>query len=114
MSLLAEPWRKLPEAVAFNWIPVATSLVVALGGLLCGWLAYRKVTVPAEDRLQIPLLKNKYYFDEIYAFLFVRPAGWIAEKFTSLVHGPGGDRRRSAQPGTFLALPGACLPQLFR
>jgi NADH-quinone oxidoreductase subunit L len=73
-----------PETTAFNWIPVATSLVVALGGLLCGWLAYRNVSVPAEDRLQIPLLKNKYYFDEIYAFLFVRPAGWIAEKFTSL------------------------------
>jgi NADH-quinone oxidoreductase subunit L len=75
---------KVPEAVAFNWIPVATSLVVALGGLLCGWLAYRKVSVPSEDRLQIPLLKNKYYFDEIYAFLFVRPAIWIAEKFTSV------------------------------
>jgi NADH-quinone oxidoreductase subunit L len=72
-----------PAAVAFNWIPVATSLVVALGGLFCGWLAYRKVSVPSEDRLQIPLLKNKYYFDEIYAFLFVRPAKWIAEKFTS-------------------------------
>jgi len=51
---------------------------------LCGWLAYRNVSVPAEDRLQIPLLKNKYYFDEIYAFLFLRPAAWIAEKFTSL------------------------------
>jgi NADH-quinone oxidoreductase subunit L len=73
-----------PEAVAFNWIPVATSLVVALGGLLCGWLVYRNVSVPTEDHLQIPLLKNKYYFDEIYAFLFVRPAGWIAEKFTSI------------------------------
>ncbi len=72
-----------PEAVAFNWIPVVTSLVVALGGLLCGWLVYRNVTVPAEDRLQIPLLKNKYYFDEIYAILFVMPARWIAERFTS-------------------------------
>jgi len=51
---------------------------------LCGWLVYRNVTVPAEDRLQIPLLKNKYYFDEIYAFLFIKPAKWIAEKFTSL------------------------------
>jgi NADH-quinone oxidoreductase subunit L len=73
-----------PEAVAFNWLPVATSLVVALGGLLCGWLVYRNVSVPTEDHLQIPLLKNKYYFDEIYAFLFVRPAVWIAEKFTSV------------------------------
>ena len=30
------------------------------------------------------MLKNKYYFDEIYHFLFVKPADWIAEKFTSL------------------------------
>jgi len=49
-----------------------------------GWLVYRKVYSPAEDRLQIPLLKNKYYFDEIYNFLFARPAYWVAEKFTSL------------------------------
>ncbi len=73
-----------PEAVAFNWIPVATSLVVALGGLFFGWLVYRKVLTAEEDRLQFPVLINKFYFDEIYHFLFVRPAIWIAEKFTSL------------------------------
>ena len=73
-----------PEAVVFNWVPLITSLVVALGGLFVGWLVYRKVHNPAEDRLQIPLLKNKYYFDEIYNFLFVKPAYWVAEKFTSL------------------------------
>ena len=32
-----------------------------------------------EDRLQIPLLKNKYYFDEAYNFLFVKPSYWFAE-----------------------------------
>jgi NADH:ubiquinone oxidoreductase subunit 5 (subunit L)/multisubunit Na+/H+ antiporter MnhA subunit len=58
--------------------------VVALGGLLCGWLAYRNVSAPAEDHFQIPLLKNKYYFDEFYAFIIVRPAVWFSEKFTSL------------------------------
>jgi NADH:ubiquinone oxidoreductase subunit 5 (subunit L)/multisubunit Na+/H+ antiporter MnhA subunit len=30
------------------------------------------------------LLKNKYYFDELYQFLFVRPANWMAVTFTSL------------------------------
>ena len=29
--------------------------------------------------MQIPLLKNKYYFDEAYDFLFVKPAYWFAE-----------------------------------
>ena len=33
----------------------------------------------AQDRLQIPLLKNKYYFDEAYNYLFVKPAYWFAE-----------------------------------
>jgi NADH-quinone oxidoreductase subunit L len=68
-----------PEAVEFNIVPLLTSLVVALGGLLFGWLVYRNVQTPAQDKLQIPLLKNKYYFDEIYDFLFVKPAYWIAE-----------------------------------
>jgi NADH-quinone oxidoreductase subunit L len=75
---------ELPKAAEFSWVPLITSLGVALGGLFVGWLVYRKVFSAAEDRLQIPLLKNKYYFDEIYNFLFVRPAYWVAEKFTSL------------------------------
>ena len=70
-----------PEALAFNWIPLLTSLVVALGGLTLGWLMYRDVNSAAEDKLQIPLLKNKYYFDEAYDFLFVKPAYWFAETF---------------------------------
>ena len=68
-----------PEAVVFSWIPLLTSLVVALGGLYLGWVSYRNVNSPAEDRLQIPLLKNKYYFDEFYDRVLVKPAYWFAE-----------------------------------
>jgi len=79
-----------PEAVSFNLIPLLTSLVVSLGGLGAGWLVYRKVTAGAADPLMTPLggvytvLKNKYYFDELYNFVFVRPSYWFAEKFTYL------------------------------
>lgn len=69
-----------PESVPFNWIALGTSLFVALGGLFFGWLAYRNVQSPAQDKLQIPVLKNKWYFDEIYDFLIVKPAYWFAEK----------------------------------
>jgi len=65
--------------VEFNWIPLATSLVVALGGLLVGWLAYRNVKSPAQDALQIPILKHKWYIDEIYSALLIKPSIWIAE-----------------------------------
>jgi NADH-quinone oxidoreductase subunit L len=79
-----------PEAVEFNMIPLLTSLAVALGGLLLGWLVYRGVKAGAEDPLRKPLggvyslLENKYYFDEIYNFLIVRPAYWFAEQFSYL------------------------------
>jgi NADH-quinone oxidoreductase subunit L len=68
-----------PEAVEFNIIPLLTSLVVALGGLGLGYAVYRNVNSAAEDRFQIPLLKNKYYFDEFYDRAFVKPAYWFAE-----------------------------------
>ncbi|PWB75689.1 MAG: NADH-quinone oxidoreductase subunit L [Anaerolineales bacterium] len=72
---------EVPDAPEFSWIPLLTSLVVALGGLALGWLVYRNVKSVSDDRLQIPLLKNKYYFDEAYDFLFVKPAYWFAETF---------------------------------
>ena len=76
-STLAE----LPEAAPFSIVPLLTSLVVALGGLFFGWLLYRNVKSSAEDKLQLPVLKNKWYFDEAYDFLFVKPAYWFSETF---------------------------------
>jgi NADH-quinone oxidoreductase subunit L len=87
---------ELPFAVP----PLLTSSVVALGGLLLGWLAYRGVSAigekpgdPAWSPLQIVdpmarrlgriyrVLQNKYYFDELYTKVFVkgtqRLANWL-------------------------------------
>jgi len=69
----------MPEATPFSWVAFGTSLLVALGGLYCGWLVYRNVASPEQDKLQIPLLKNKYYFDEIYNVVLIKPAYWFAE-----------------------------------
>ncbi len=64
----------------FHWQPLVTSLVVALAGLGAGWTAYRNVTSPSEDRLQIGVLKNKWYIDEIYAATLIKPSIWFAER----------------------------------
>ncbi|WKZ47961.1 MAG: NADH-quinone oxidoreductase subunit L [Anaerolineales bacterium] len=69
-----------PEALEFNVVPLLTSLVVALGGLGLGYLMYRNVNSPAEDKLQLGFLKNKYYFDEIYDVVFIKPITWFADK----------------------------------
>ncbi len=80
---------EFPEGVVFSIWPLLTSLVVALGGLTLGWYVYRNITADAPDPVEKALgplhkvLKNKYYFDELYDFLFVKPAYWFAETFTS-------------------------------
>jgi len=76
-----------PPALDFSLIPLSTSLLVSLGGLGFGWLVYRNVRAGDRDPLEkwlgpiYGLLKNKYYFDEAYDFLFVKPAYWFAETF---------------------------------
>ena len=81
-----------PEPVAFSWIPLLASLVVALGGLALGYCVYRGMSKrgakdPVEKALGATVyrwLKNKYYFDELYDRIFVQPAYWLAVTFTSL------------------------------
>jgi len=72
-----------PETLPFNVVPLLTSLVVALGGLGLGWYIYRDVKTAEQDKLQFALLKNKYYFDEIYDYLFIQPSIWFSEVFVS-------------------------------
>lgn len=73
----------------FRWIPLLTSLAVSLGGLYLGWLVYRRVAAGEKDPLQKPLgavytvLKNKYYVDELYQRVFIRPALWVADVLVS-------------------------------
>jgi len=77
-----------PESLAFSYVPLLTSLVVALGGLTLGWLVYKDVKAGQADPLQKPLgilypfLKNKWYFDEFYAYFVVKPMNWVSEVFT--------------------------------
>ncbi len=82
---------EMPEAVPFSFVPLGTSLVVALGGLTLGWWVYKSIKAGEMDPVEKLLgpsisnvLKNKYYFDELYHFMFVRPANWMAVTFTSL------------------------------
>ncbi len=86
-NFLGKTLLEKPEALAFDIVPVATSISVALIGLVAGWWLYRHAYQTAQDRdpLEAPLgpvykiLQNKYYIDEVYDYVFVRPALWIGE-----------------------------------
>jgi NADH-quinone oxidoreductase subunit L len=74
----------------FNWVPLLTSLVVALGGLTLGWWVYGReprTRVEDPDRMERPLgaawsfLANKWYWDELYQKVLVEPVEWFSETF---------------------------------
>jgi NADH-quinone oxidoreductase subunit L len=84
-------------AVAFNehlmhemhlvptWVKLSATFAM-LGGLAVGWYAYvRRPEFPAafadQFRVIYVFLLNKWYFDELYNFLFVRPAFAIGRLF---------------------------------
>ncbi|MBX3594522.1 NADH-quinone oxidoreductase subunit L [Sphingomonas sp.] len=84
-------------AVAFNehlahamhevpiWVKLAASVVMLLG-LFSAWTAYIwKPGIPAAFTgtfgLLYKFLLNKWYFDELYNALFVRPAFWLGRVF---------------------------------
>lgn len=84
LELVAHPIFTLP----WNWIPLLTSLVVALGGLFVGWWIYarRPLREGQRDPLEAPLgplygfLQHKWYFDELYQAAFVRPTVYFSER----------------------------------
>lgn len=88
---LAEALHIKVGELVFSAVPLLTSLVVALGGLLLGWAVYRGYSARGEngalDPLARPLgglyrvLQSKYYFDELYYAVFIkgsqRLANWL-------------------------------------
>ena len=81
------------KAPPFNIVPVATSFIVALLGLWLGYLMYwRKPLKPGQ---QDPLVKtlgplhtlfeNRYYLDDIYGQVFVKPSQWLAAQVIVLL-----------------------------
>jgi NADH-quinone oxidoreductase subunit L len=69
----------------FNLLIAGVSTGVALLGWFLGWLVYgRKPLTEKVDPLRKPLgpvytlLENKYYFDELYQTIVVRPVVWFA------------------------------------
>jgi len=73
---IIEDMEGIPE-----WAKFLPTAMMALG-FLVSWLFYiRRPYLPVELARQQPLLYqfllNKWYFDELYDLIFVRPAKWI-------------------------------------
>jgi NADH-quinone oxidoreductase subunit L len=69
-------------------VGISTGAVVAV--IIITWVVYVKnATLPPKENAEVStpykVLYNKYYIDEIYAALFVKPVKWLSDKFYSIL-----------------------------
>lgn len=88
MSGLLEKEPTIP----FNAIPVLLSLAVVAIGLGLGWAVYLRRPLQAGETDPVEklgglftFLHNRWYFDELYRAIFIRPMQWVADNYTRLV-----------------------------
>lgn len=81
------------EAVSFNFMVAILSTVLAVGGIVLAWYLYMRRTrdmqkLPLNQRPDDPLrsiigpvftvLENKYWVDELYGYVIVKPYQWLS------------------------------------
>jgi len=81
-----------PLVEATNWQEAMTSIVavvLGLAGIGVAWWLYgaRRAAVPALPRVR-SFLEHKLYFDELYDWLFYRPAVLTSRLWAALIEGP--------------------------
>jgi NADH-quinone oxidoreductase subunit L len=74
-----------------EWVIWAPLTVTVLGFLIAAyyflWRPQRAAALAAREGLLYNFLKNKWYIDELYDLIFVRPAMWIGRKLWKLGDG---------------------------
>jgi len=70
-------WEQTPTAA--EWSASAGAMALGLAGIAVAWVLYgRRRRVRARDPLDVPLFANKFYWDELYDWLWYRPGDAIA------------------------------------
>ena len=68
-----------------NWVKLAPFVAMLIGFLTATWFYIWNPSLPRRlaetNRPAYLFLLNKWYFDEIYNWLFVIPAGWLGRLF---------------------------------
>ena len=86
-STILEDFHHVP-----TWVKMAASVMMTIGFLIAVWLYVyspeARERLATRHRALYNFLLNKWYFDELYDLVFVRPAFWIGRLFWK-----GGDGR---------------------
>ena len=82
--LILENHKAMEEAHNVPFLVKVGPIIVGVIGIFVAWIAYiRDTGLPGRAAAQQPLLYNfllnKWYFDELYDRIFVRPAFWLGQ-----------------------------------
>jgi NADH-quinone oxidoreductase subunit L len=87
MSQLAQSAHKVSHAD--EWLVMGISVAVSLAGILTAWILYMsKKVVPADEASLNPMgrfFAGKFFIDELYDLIVVKPISLIASLFSVLV-----------------------------
>jgi len=87
MSQIAQTAHKVSHAD--EWLVMAISVGVSLAGIIAAWVMYlSRKAVPAEGSASNPLARffeGKFYIDELYDWVVVKPVSLIGSLFSVLV-----------------------------
>ena len=80
--LILDNHKAMEEAHHVPFLVKVGPIIVGIIGIFIAWIAYiRDTSLPHRAAAQQPLLHsfllNKWYFDELYDRIFVRPAFWL-------------------------------------
>jgi NADH-quinone oxidoreductase subunit L len=70
-----------------EWIATGLALALGLAGIGIAWALYGRQRL-ARDPLDIPVFAHKFYWDELYDWLFYRPGDAIARALIRFVEQP--------------------------
>jgi NADH-quinone oxidoreductase subunit L len=82
--LILDNHKAMEEAHHVPFLVKVGPIIVGIIGIFIAWIAYiRDTSLPHRAAAQQPLLHsfllNKWYFDELYDRIFVRPAFWLGQ-----------------------------------
>ncbi|HSM53647.1 MAG TPA: NADH-quinone oxidoreductase subunit L [Erythrobacter sp.] len=67
------------------WVKLTATIVMLLGFVTAWWAYIKNTSIPGkfveQFRVVHQFVYNKWYFDELYNFLFVKPAFWLGRIF---------------------------------
>jgi NADH-quinone oxidoreductase subunit L len=74
-------YEELEPSEAASWIGLAVGTVIGLAGIAIAWRIYGRGGTAAALQARLSGLHrffvNKWYFDEVFDFLLVRPIAWV-------------------------------------